>query len=233
MKLQGIVGKGSGKLGVSVWAVRKGEQIVREYNGKVNNPKSASQTQQRAKFKLMSQLSAIFGKVIAMPAEGNVSMRNKFTSENIGSVTFAEGTATITLTDIKLTKSIVASPAVVPTATANSVSVGLAEGDEELDAVVYIFMRKTQDNLLRYVASTMYTTPGADNRYVYGRSMGAGDYMVYAYGIRYNTELGRVNFENITVPTAENVAKLIAQRVVTSADYTLTETVSAPFTVGA
>ena len=233
MKLQGIVGKGSGKLGASVWVVRKGEQIIREYNDKVNNPKSAGQTEQRAKFKLMSQLAAVFGKVIAIPSEGNISSRNKFTAANIGEVTYSEGAASIELTDIKVTKSIVALPAVVPTASANAVSVGLAVGDEELDAVVYIFMQKTSDDLLRYVASTMYTTPGADNRYVYGRNMAAGNYIVYAYGVRYNTELGRVRFEDMEVPTAESVAKLIAQRVVTSADYTLSETVAADFTVGA
>lgn len=233
MKLNGLGGKGSGKLGAHVFVVRKGEQIVREYNDKVYNPKSGSQTEQRAKFKLMSQLAAIFGGVIAIPSEGNVSARNKFTAANIGEVTYSEGTASIDLTDIKVTKSVVALPAVVPTATAGAVSVGLAVGDEELNAMVYIFMQKTADNLLRYVASTMYTTPGADNRYVYGRNMAAGNYVVYAYGVRYNTELGKVRFEDIEVPTAESVAKLIAQRVVTSADYTLSETVAADFTIGA
>ena len=54
MKLNGIVGKGTGKLGASVFAISGGEQIVRQYNPVVSNPNTDAQVAQRAKLKLMS-----------------------------------------------------------------------------------------------------------------------------------------------------------------------------------
>lgn len=85
MKLNGFVGKGTGKLGASVFTVRKGEQIVREYTDKVTNPNTRPQVEQRAKFKLLSQLAAVV-KSIGMHFEvsgPNVSMRNEFMKVNM------------------------------------------------------------------------------------------------------------------------------------------------------
>lgn len=89
MKLQGFVGKGSGKLGASVWTVRKGVQVVREYTDKVSNPNTPAQVGQRAKFKLLTQLSAIVagaGMYFRNLKPGE-SMRNAFMRANMGAVT--------------------------------------------------------------------------------------------------------------------------------------------------
>lgn len=87
MKLQGFVGKGSGKLGASVWAVRKGVQVVREYTNRVSNPNTRPQVEQRAKFKLLSQLAAIVADAMSFTnvAQGQ-SMRNVFMKRNMGAV---------------------------------------------------------------------------------------------------------------------------------------------------
>ena len=61
------LGKFSGKLGGAVFVIRNGKQIVREYNPRPSNPKSALQLQQRAKGNLAGRISsfvpkaAIFG----------------------------------------------------------------------------------------------------------------------------------------------------------------------------
>lgn len=61
------LGKFSGKLGGAVFVIRNGKQIVREYNPRPMNPKSALQLQQRAKGNLAGRISsfvpkaAIFG----------------------------------------------------------------------------------------------------------------------------------------------------------------------------
>lgn len=83
MKLQGFVGTGSGKMGASVFVVRNGVQIVRQYQGKVDNPKSVPQVQQRAKLKLTSQVSAALGAVILgfRNLEPGVSQRNAFVAD--------------------------------------------------------------------------------------------------------------------------------------------------------
>ena len=57
--LQGITGKMSGKMGSAVFRVRKGAQVVTQYNPIVKNPDTAGQQEARAKFKLLSQLGAI------------------------------------------------------------------------------------------------------------------------------------------------------------------------------
>lgn len=53
------LGKFSGKLGGSVFVIRNGQQIVREYNPAPSNPKSAAQRLQRAKGNLVGRISKI------------------------------------------------------------------------------------------------------------------------------------------------------------------------------
>lgn len=108
MKLKGFVGKGTGKLGASVWAVRKGVQIVREYTDKVTNPNTRPQVAQRAKFKLLTQLSAIVADAMAFSnvAPGQ-SQRNVFMKRNMDAVEvpFNESQAILKASDVQLTDS--------------------------------------------------------------------------------------------------------------------------------
>ncbi len=99
MKLLGIAGKGTGKLGAHVWSVRKGVQIVREYTDRVSNPNTRPQVEQRAKFKLLSQLAAVVGND-GMYFDGigaGVSMRNEFMKRNMGAVEVLTGATVATL----------------------------------------------------------------------------------------------------------------------------------------
>ena len=108
MKLKGFVGKGTGKLGASVWAVRKGVQIVREYTDKVANPNTRPQVAQRAKFKLLTQLSAIVADAMAFSnvAPGQ-SQRNVFMKRNMNAVDvpFNESQAILKASDVQLSDS--------------------------------------------------------------------------------------------------------------------------------
>lgn len=101
MKLQGIIGKGTGKLGASVFVVRKGVQIVREYTNRVTNPNTPAQVGQRAKFKLLTQLSAIVAGdgILFRNLNAGVSMRNAFMRANMGAVTLAP-TGDVALLDV-------------------------------------------------------------------------------------------------------------------------------------
>lgn len=91
MKLQGFVGKGTGKLGASVWTVRKGVQVVREYTDKVTNPNTPAQVGQRAKFKLLTQLGAVVAGagMFFRNLNAGESMRNAFMRANMGAVTLS------------------------------------------------------------------------------------------------------------------------------------------------
>ena len=103
MKLKGIFGKGSGKLGSSVFAISGGEQIVREYNPRVANPNTDAQVAQRAKMKLMSQLAAALASGLAFKKSGLKSARNLFVSKNIGLCSVSNGKATCEMTALQLT----------------------------------------------------------------------------------------------------------------------------------
>lgn len=82
MKLKGFVGKGTGKLGESVWSVFRGEQVVRHTAASVKNPKTARQELSRAKFKLAVDWSRIFNDALAVGYSGvktqTLSARNEF-----------------------------------------------------------------------------------------------------------------------------------------------------------
>lgn len=96
-KVYGLTGKMSGKMGSAVFAVRKGQQIMRQYNPIVLNPKSAKQQDSRVKFKLGTQLAAImspgFGTMIPTKrkvTKGTPSKRNAFVQENYSLITTQE-----------------------------------------------------------------------------------------------------------------------------------------------
>ena len=74
-KVTSLYGKTMGKSGSVVFSTSGGFTIAREYNPHVANPISPSQVNQRARMKLMSQLSAALSPVIAMTKEGLVSKR--------------------------------------------------------------------------------------------------------------------------------------------------------------
>lgn len=78
-------------MGASVFVVRKGEQIVREYNPRVANPNTPAQVGQRAKFKLLTQLGAVVagGGMFFRNLKAGESMRNAFMRANMGAVTLA------------------------------------------------------------------------------------------------------------------------------------------------
>lgn len=115
-KMNGLVGGLSGKMGNAVFRQRSGQQIVAQYQPVVRNPRSAAQSDQRARFKLMSQLAAVVAdglggtmSVLSRPERG-ASPRNNFVRENFAkSMAIAapqnEIEATIDLTEVQLTKS--------------------------------------------------------------------------------------------------------------------------------
>ena len=115
MKLSSIVGTGSGRMGGSVFVVRHGEQIVRAYQPVVDNPKSAAQSEQRAKMKIAVQMSAVLSRALAaFKGFGgpNVSARNAFVSDLFkrGAVTFDRETkkAVIDRAAIRISPSVIA-----------------------------------------------------------------------------------------------------------------------------
>lgn len=219
----------TGKIADTVMAVRNGEQIVRKYQPVVQNPKSAAQLEARAKLKLISQLAAVMAPVIAIPREGIVTSRNQFVKLNYGSMSYADNTANVQLTSVKLTKGVVSLPALQITRDTNNITAALSSALVNVNRVVYAMFVKQDDNTLRLASTQVVSAPGTGGTFNAMFPPVATEGVVYAYGVRDNTEAARVIFGDMQVPTAESVAKLIVSRVLLDTDVTLTETRASAF----
>ena len=99
--LRGARGKFAGSV---LQKAAGGATVVRE-NVSPSNPKTALQTTQRAKFKLMSQIASALSNVITIPRDGAQSPRNQFVSLNFPFVFVNQGVAQLSYENLQLTKS--------------------------------------------------------------------------------------------------------------------------------
>lgn len=225
-KIFGLQGVLTGKIGNSVFAVRNGEQIARQYQPIVTNPSTTAQIEARAKLKLISQLSAVMAPVIAMRRVGNKSSRNLFVEENYGTLTYASNQADITLADVKLTRSVVGLPSISAIRNETSITVLLTAANPDLNVsrIVYAAFEKQQDGSLRLLGSDVANAAGADGNWAVDVPFTKNEVIVYAYGVRDNTEAATAKFGNMQAVTAETVAKLLVTSALRESDITLTET---------
>jgi len=226
-KMYGFSGKVTGKKGDAVFQVRNGEQLIRQYNPIISNPRSVGQVAARVKMKLLSQLSAIVGNIVAIPRDGAKSPRNLFTQLNYGHVSVTNGVGSIELDKLQLTKS--TTPMVAISATRNGstdISVSLSEdASASLDSVVYVLIDVDANKVIRVKGSTEVSTAGAGGTFAGTLPATSNSAVVLAYGITKLNQKARVAFGNIEGDAAEHVAELVSSRTLTATDLKLTETV--------
>lgn len=99
-KIVGIIGSGHGKLGNTVLAVRRGEQIARVYQPVVANPKSARQQFSRAKMRFTVGLLRPYLK--ALVAGWNLSKPSYEFQKGV-SVIIPQGNGILTFDDVENT----------------------------------------------------------------------------------------------------------------------------------
>ena len=216
----------TGKLADTVMSVRNGDQLARKYQPIVYNPSTPAQVAQRAKLKLLSQLSAVMAPVIAMRKAGSVSARNLFTKVNFPNLTYSDNTANVNLAQIQLTSSVVGLGTVVASRTAEDIVayIDASEAPTDVDRVIYSLFEKGADDKLRFVSSLTASAPGADSTWLVRFPVRNNEVVVLGYAVRDNTDAARAVFGNMQAVTAEQVAKLIVTRTLTETDVTLTET---------
>lgn len=226
MKLNGIFGKGSGKVGESVWAVSGGVQIVRPYNPNVSNPQTPAQMEQRAKFKLMSQIAADLASVIAIPKDGLKSSRNLFVSKNIGLVEYERDNANVMVTDLQLTPGTAYLPGVVTGGTSEQFQVHLESAPSaDVDAVAYILLDKDGDDQLIVKDTALVTEAGAPGTFVTVFDSPGNVAFVLAYGVKSSAAGAGFSYENYSIDKASDLAKLFTARTIKNASGALTKTV--------
>lgn len=228
MKLYGIGGVGTGKLGNQVFAVKAGQQIVRQYQPVVSNPNTAAQVETRSKMKLISQVAAIVSPAIAIPSDGLRTKRNMFIKANYGLLSYSNNKATMSLPDMKLTKGTLALPSVKITVDESMVTCELNEEPQlGIEKVCYVLLRQNSEGKIIFDNETVIPQSEGNAKYIcpfnnYGE---VGDvFSVLAYGIRANTEKARLALGEMNAPTTAAIAELVSTRKLSDSDVTLTET---------
>lgn len=211
MKLNGLFGKGSGKLGSSVFAISGGEQVVREYNPVVSNPSTAAQVEQRAKFKLLSQLAASMAMAIAFVKNGLVSARNQFVSANYALVTFANNVANILLENIALTGSNYSFVGADVSRAAEGGAIDIDTGvinDGNIQKVVVVAFVREGDTQLRFHDSIIIDR--STGEWVPSREMTPSlePLVVYQYGIIPTGSSSSISYEDYRVSVDQSAAAL-------------------------
>lgn len=228
MKLAGIVGTGSGKLGSSVFATVSGQQIVRQYQPVVSNPATEAQTAQRAKMKLMSQLGAAMAPVIVMKKDGLVSARNKYIKRNIQNASVLQGTASVDVPSLQITDGVGNVGEVTSIYASGSVNVMISSLDPKASRVVFILFRRNADGTLSLFDSSVKTVTGSPSDYTQATFAAAPrDSVAYVYTISDVDGRATARFEQYSVNDAIQVASLVAGRSINVDEYRFSGTAGA------
>lgn len=224
---QSLFGKINGKIGGVVFSTSGGIQISREYNPNVANPNTQAQVNQRARMKLMSQLSAVMAPVITMQKMGLVSARNQFTKRNFAYSYVSDGEAQISYENIQLTQGNAALPRIVYVTDGGTRELQLEQAaDASVSRVVYIIYRKTAEGKLQYVRSYINETPGEDGKFrqLLPSDINNDNFVFYAYGMKDMSAKATAQYGELNVTTANDLATLVATRKISMTDYQFTQT---------
>ena len=228
-----LFGKINGKIGSVVFSTSGGSIVAREYNPNVANPNTMAQINQRARMKLMSQLSASLSPVLAMTKDGLVSKRNKFTKLNFPASYALNGVAQITYENVQITEGNTSLPALIAAGIISSdhmnIRVGLSvQPTATINRVVYCLFKKSNEGKLEYIASSIIATREAETIEIWFaadfNTLPIAEYVVFAYGMSDTSERASATYGNLNVVTASDLAKLVATRAISFSDYQFTQT---------
>lgn len=228
-----LFGKINGKVGSVVFSTSGGSIIAREYNPNVANPNTMAQINQRARMKLMSQLSAALSPVLAMTKDGLVSKRNKFTKLNFPASYALNGVAQITYENVQITEGNTALPALAAAGVINTNKMELQAAFQQaptatINRMVYCLFRKSNEGKLEYIFSQIVSQrTGTDPMIFFPvvfQDLPIAEYVLFAYGMSDTSERATATYGNLNVVTASDLAKLVATRAISFSDYQFTQT---------
>lgn len=231
-KVTSLYGKTTGKIGSIVFSTSGGETIAREYNPHVANPNTQAQVNQRARMKLMSQLSAALSPVIAMTKEGLTSKRNKFVAKNFSACYASNGVAQITYENVQITEGNTSFPALSVSTNVenNQMLIVVAPNttpSTTINRVVYCLFKKTAEAKLEYIESAISSSPEGEESSPFDhafRNLPVAEYVIFAYGMSDTSETASAQYGNLNVVTASDLARLVASRAISYQDYQFTQT---------
>lgn len=225
-KMTSLMGKVNGKVGAVIYSTTSGQIIAREYNPNVKNPNTISQVNQRARLKLMSQMASILAPVIVIPREGLKSSRNLFIKKNMDYCYASGGVAQITYENVQLTAGNAVLPALnITRSEADGIKVALqSDASASVARVVYCLYQKTSAATLQYIGSTITTQAGEGGLFPATFPNLAGDIVIFAYGMIDLNGAATVQYGNLNVKSAKDIAELAMTRKLAAGSFQFTET---------
>lgn len=234
-RLQGISGGLSGKTGSYTFRQSRGQTIVSQYQPIVKNPNTQGQQNQRAKFKLMSQLAAImspgFGTmgVTKRPGKQAPTQRNAFVQLNMPLVEVEssadnEVKAKIPMEQVKLTSSFRYLPEMTVGPDTGAINISMNNIPSDVTTVRCVVIGY-EGNVaaLRTIVDYPVT---ANHDFLGVVDLPLGKYTVLAYGlIPSETAKSSIDLDNIHTPEDEEFISAVELNTMV-ADGSLVETMT-------
>lgn len=226
MKIQGLIGSGSGKLGNTVFRTSGGVQVVAQYQPNVANPSTTAQVNQRAKLKLLSQVAAALSPAIVIPKEGNVSSRNIFIKRNFKQASATSGVAQLSYENLQLTNGNAGLPNIVASRDGTKAIKVSLNGDAiaAVDRVVYVEYRKSDESHLQYVDSKIISVGGENGNFPAELPYVEQDAVIFAYGMKAMDDRAKAVYDDYQVESGLDIARLVMRRNITYSNTQFTQT---------
>lgn len=220
----GYSGLLKGRKGDSVYYVRRGKQIVRQYIPNPADPKSPAQVRNRA---IMSELGSISSKlrsVLCFAPKGLQSMRNRFIAANWNLVTDLEGTLAIDLWRLELTGGYrIPTDFEVERVSKDYLSIQLvADASALYDAVIYAWAEIDEKGDLGEVHSRCVVYDEKDGHFVCSLKQSVAHLVFWSYGLVVSSGRMRAYLGDIAGDSISQVVWLIRERLVSELDYSPT-----------
>lgn len=217
-----------------VYAVRKGEQIVRQYNPMVANPNTPAQVGQRAKFKLLTQLSAVVDGdgMFFRNLKAGESMRNAFMRANMGAVTLSPtgDVALLNVSAVALTDGRTTAPSATFNRTSGALTVDVsASAMADIMGIGYAVI--TLPGTGRVIGYSNRTEKAAEATSITATIIAPPALMnktsVLVWGYRFADEAARAKYETIAASETADVVSLEFERMLRDGLIEPTQTVVA------
>lgn len=240
-RLQGISGGLSGKTGSYTFRQSRGQTIVSQYQPIVKNPNTQGQQNQRAKFKLMTQLAAImatgFGTmgVTKRPGKQAPTQRNAFVQLNMPLVEVSSdnqnAVAEIPMEQLKLTTSFRFMPSLnLANGGSDGIDIGFVEAlPTEISSIRFVTVGY-RGNVATIVDIRDIPRSQSDNIQI---AVPDGKYTVLAFGmIPTGSASTSIDLDNIHTPSDEDfISAIELNTMVANGDMVETMTVGANVTI--